>query len=208
MKNQNKKLALWKEAIPRMNEEDLEFLLDFSECFDPKLVKMAKARYTEITKPQDEEDAHVAVVDSLESDVFKILEEMECNWKYDDDGDIVFSYKGYDFYITTEEENQTFIEIWEYSWKRVDLNDAAEVTRAYRAINYVNYMGDINVIYTFNDKNEMWIHFGTRALFFAYIPNRKGYLEYLLRRFFVAHEHFEDKMQTLYGEEHSGEIVN
>ena len=73
MMERDRKLALWKEAVPRMNEEDLEFLLDFSECFDPKLVKMAKARYTEITKPQDEEEIYVAVVDSLASDVSSLF---------------------------------------------------------------------------------------------------------------------------------------
>jgi hypothetical protein len=176
MENRDSKLALWKEAVPRMNEEDMEFLLDFSECFDPKLVKMAKARYTELTKPQDDEEIHVAVIDSLASDVFEILEEMECTGEYDKDGEIVFSYKDSNFYITTYEDNHQFIEIWEYSWKRINMNNIDEVTKAYRAINYVNCMGDISVSYSFNDNDEMCIHLGTRTLFFAHIPNRKGYL--------------------------------
>lgn len=208
MENRNKKLELWKEAIPRMNEEDLEFLLDFSECFDAKLVKMAKARYTEITKPQDEEEVHVVVVDSLASDVFEILEEMECAGKYNEDGEIVFSYKDSTFYITIHEDEHPFIEIWEYCGKRVDMNNVDEVTKAHQAINSVNCMGDISVIYTFNDKNEMCVHFGTRTLFFDHIPNRKGYLEYLLARFFDAHRFFEHKMQTFYGEEPFGKTVN
>ena len=165
MESSNKKQALWKEAIPRMNEEDLEFLLDFSECFDPRLVKMAKARYTELTKHQDEEEIHVAVVDSLASDVFEILEEMECTGKYDEDGDIAFSYKGSDFYITTYEDNHQFIEIWEYSWKRVNMNNADEVIKVYRAINFVNCMGDISVSYSFNNNNEMCIHFYSLRIF-------------------------------------------
>jgi hypothetical protein len=208
MENREKKQALWKEAIPRMNEEDLEFLLDFSECFDPKLVKMAKARYTELTKPQDDEEIHVAVVDSLASDVFEILEEMECTGEYDKDGEIVFSYKDSNFYITTYEDNHQFIEIWEYSWKRINMNNIDEVTKAYRAINFVNCMGDISVSYSFNDNDEMCIHFGTRTLFFAHIPNRKGYLEYLLERFFDAHKFFEHKMQTFYEKEHPSERAN
>ena len=46
MEHQDKKLEIWKEAIPRMNEEDLEFILDFPECFDPKVLRMVKKRYT------------------------------------------------------------------------------------------------------------------------------------------------------------------
>ena len=208
MEHQDKKLEIWKEAIPRMNEEDLEFLLDFSECFDPKLVKMAKARYSELTKPQDEEEINVAVFNSLASDVFEILEEMECTGEYDKDGEIVFSYKDSDFYIKTYEDNHQFIEIWEYSWKQVNMNNADEVTKVYRAINFVNCMGDISVSYSFNENNEMCIHFGTRTLFFAHIPNRKGYLEYLLERFFDAHKLFGYKLQRLYEEEHPNERVN
>ena len=53
MEHQDKKLEIWKEAIPRMNEEDLEFILDFPECFDPKVLRMVKKRYEKITKPED-----------------------------------------------------------------------------------------------------------------------------------------------------------
>ena len=31
MEHQDKKLEIWREAIPKMNEEDLEFILDFPE---------------------------------------------------------------------------------------------------------------------------------------------------------------------------------
>ena len=51
----------------------------------------------------------------------------------------------------------------------------------------------------------MCIHLGTRTLFFAHIPNRKGYLEYLLERFFDAHKFFEHKIQTFYEDEHPNE---
>jgi hypothetical protein len=69
-------------------------------------------------------------------------------------------------------------------------------------------MGDISVSYSYNDNNEMCIHFGTRTLFFAHIPNRKGYLEYLLERFFDAHKFFEHKIQTFYEEEDPNEKGN
>ena len=44
MEHQDKKLEIWREAIPRMNEEDLEFILDFPECFEPKVLRMVKRR--------------------------------------------------------------------------------------------------------------------------------------------------------------------
>ena len=56
MEEKDKKLALWKEAVPRMSEEDLEFLLDFSECFEPQLMKMVKARYKKMTEPSEDKE--------------------------------------------------------------------------------------------------------------------------------------------------------
>ena len=192
MEHQDKKLEIWREAIPRMNEEDLEFILDFPECFEPKVLRMVKRRYDKITKPEDGE----------------ILREMNCSYDFDEDGDIHFEYQDEDFYIIIGEETQ-FINIWEYGWKVVDLNDAKEVARLRQAICGANYLGDISINYTIReDSNEIHVNCGTRALFFDYIPNRKGYLEYLLDRFFFAHQFLEYKMQQLYEKEHPNERVN
>ena len=210
MENRDNKIELWKDAIPRMNEEDLEFLLDFSECFDSKLVKMAKTRYKQLTKPQDDDDeeTNMAVVKSIASEVFDILEELGCPGKYDEDRDIAFTYKDSNFYITTYEDAPEFIDIWEYSWKRVNLNNADEVTKVHHAINSVNWIGEISACYTFNDSNEMCIHFGTRTFFLAHIPNSGKFLKYLLERFFDTHHFFEDKIQMLYEKEQSGKIAS
>ena len=63
-------------------------------------------------------------------------------------------------------------------------------------------MGDICINYSiYKDTNELAVNCGTRTLFFEHIPNRKGYLEYLLDRFFFAHQFLEYKMQQLYEEE-------
>ena len=35
----DQKLAVWKEAVKRMNEEYLEFILDFPECFEPIVMR-------------------------------------------------------------------------------------------------------------------------------------------------------------------------
>ena len=86
-----------------------------------------------------------------------------------------------------------------------DTNEA----RLRQAICSANCLGDISTNYTIReDTNEIHVNCGTRALFFDYIPNRKGYLEYLLDRFFFAHQFLEYKMQQLYEKEHPNERVN
>ncbi len=74
MEHQDKKLEIWKEAIPRMNEEDLEFILDFPECFEPKVLKMVRTRYDKITKPEDDEEEFVEVKNMrINLDISKII---------------------------------------------------------------------------------------------------------------------------------------
>ena len=208
MEHQDKKLEIWREAIPRMNEEDLEFILDFPECFDPKVLNMVKKRYDKITKPEDGEDEYKEVEETLEDAVLRILKEMNCPYDFDEDGDIHFEYQDEDFYIIIGEETQ-FINIWEYGWKVVNLNDTKEVARLRQAICSANLLGDISTNYTIReDINEIHVNCGTRVLFFEHIPNRKGYLEYLLDRFFCAHQFLEYKLQQLYEKEHPNERVN
>ena len=140
--------------------------------------------------------------------MLRILREMNCSYDFDEDGDIHFEYQDEDFYIIVGEETQ-FINIWEYGWKVVNLNDAKEVARLRQAICSANLLGDISTNYTIReDINEIHVNCGTRVLFFEHIPNRKGYLEYLLDRFFFAHQFLEYKMQQLYEKEHPNERVN
>lgn len=93
MEHQDKKLEIWREAIPRMNEEDLEFILDFPECFEPKVLRMVKRRYDKITKPEDGEEEYEKVEETLKDAVLRILREMDCSYDFDEDGDIHFEYQ-------------------------------------------------------------------------------------------------------------------
>ena len=194
MEHQDKKLEIWKEAIPRMNEEDLEFILDFPECFEPKVLKMVRTRYDKITKPEDGEEEYEEVEETLKDAVLRILREMDCSYDFDEDGDIHFEYQDADFYITVDDNNQ-FIEIWNCGWKRVNLNDTNAVSKLKQAISVANFMGDICINYSiYKDTNELAVNCGTRTLFFEHIPNAHQFLEY--------------KMQQLYEKEHPNERVN
>ena len=208
MEEKDKKLALWKEAVPRMNEEDLEFLLDFSECFDPKLIKMAKTRYKKITEPSEDEEVHEVVEETIKDAVLRILGELNCHYDIDDDGDIVFQLQDEEFFITADDEGP-FIDIWEYNWMQVSLNDIDRVSQLRSAINEVNFDGSISTtFFVSEDKHEIQVNCGTNILFGPYVPNRKGYLEYILKRFFDTHHLLETRMLKQYEKEHLSEIYS
>ena len=208
MEGKDKKLALWKEAVPRMSEEDLEFLLDFSECFDPKLIKMAKTRYKKITEPSEDEEVHEVVEETIKDAVLRILGELNCHYDIDDDGDIVFQLQDEEFFITADDEGP-FIDIWEYNWMQVSLNDIDRVSQLRSAINEVNFDGSISTtFFVSEDKHEIQVNCGTNILFGPYVPNRKGYLEYILKRFFDTHHLLETRMLKQYEKEHLSEIYS
>ncbi len=200
MEKNDKKLALWEEAIPRMNEEDLEFILDFSDCFEPQMVKMVKDRYKKMAMHPEEEDDIQEAEENTITAVLQALDELGCHPKFDIDDDIQFTYQDENFYVTASDEDP-FIEIWEYNWMKVSLNDIKKVSLYRQAINDINYTGEISTTYSVNkESHELGIHCGTKILFYSFIPNRQGYLEYVLKRFFDAHRLLEEQFLKLYNE--------
>ncbi len=208
MNKEQKRLALWKEAIPRMNEEDLEFILDFSECFEPQIVKMVETRYKKMTD-LTEEEKDAPNDDNIIYSVFSVLNEMECPAKFDRDGDIQFTFQDEDFFITAGEDGP-FIDIWEYNWMQVSLNEVYKVSKLRQAINDINSIGDIATTYSVNKEcHEFHVHCGAKILFYSYIPNRRGYLAYVLRRFFDTHRLLEEQFLKITREEiPPEEVVN
>lgn len=103
----DKKLDRWKEAIPRMNEEDLEFILDFPECFDPPILKMVKSRMKELSRHQDDEEEDDEYVEiTLDTLVCMTLNDIGCQYDYDEDGDIAFDFHDERFTILTDEKGK------------------------------------------------------------------------------------------------------
>lgn len=185
MENLDKKVAIWKEAIPRMNEEDLEFILDFPECFDPKMLKMVKARYDKLTKPDDEEEFEKPEK-TLEDDVLDILEEMGCEYELDDDGAINFflnidSYseevrpiiEGVEFTIMFGKKNRNII-VNEVCWKQMNLDDDDEMGRLLWAINRANAGFCVTSFININNETRMAEVYCSAN--YPYLPD-KGYLK-------------------------------
>jgi hypothetical protein len=171
-------------------------------------IKMAKARYKKMTEPSEDEEVHEVVEETIKDAVLRILGELNCPYNIDDDGDIVFQFQDEDFFITADEEGP-FIDIWEYNWMQVSLNDIDRVSQLRSAINEVNFDGSISTtFFVSEDKHEIQVNCGTNILFGPYVPNRKGYLEYILKRFFDTHHLLETRMLKQYEKEHLSEIYS
>jgi hypothetical protein len=167
MENQEKKLAIWKEAIPKMNEEDLEFILDFPECFETKVLKMVKARYDKLTKPDDDREEYEGLAKTLEDDLIDILEEMGCECELDEDGSINFSLsldsyseevraiiEGVEFSIMFGKKCRNII-VNEGCWKQINLDNDDEMGRLLWSINRANSGLCVNSFININNETRM-----------------------------------------------------
>jgi hypothetical protein len=208
MENLDKKVAIWKEAIPRMNEEDLEFILDFPECFEPKILKLVKSRMKDMHQSEDDEEGEY-IEPTLEDLVCDTLDEIGCDHHYDSDGDICLKYQDEDFFITIDKDDDFFIEINKYNWITVSMKDYNEVSRLYDAVNIVNRNGYVAVTYTKSEDNrEIYVHFNATILFASFIPNLEGYLDMRLTLFLHTYKALKEKMGELYEKEYQHHSVN
>ena len=199
-KKTEKKLALWERSIPRLNEEDLEFILDFSECFEPQIIEMVEARYKKLSEPSEDEEEPDDGEENMYGVVHEILTEMGCQSKLDRDGDFQFTFKDEEFFIRVSEE-RPFIDVWKYNWMSVSLDEMDKASLLRRVINETNAVGDIATIYSVDkDEHVIKVHCITNILFISYIPNRKAYLEYILDRFFDTRKLLEERLLKLYEE--------
>ena len=202
----DKKLTIWKHAVKRMNKEDLEFILDFPECFEPQILKLAEQRLEEITQPQD--DDLYEEEDTIEAAVLENIEELGCVYEIDEDGDIQFEYKNEKFSIIPYED-RPFITILKYNLLTIDLDNYHEVTKMYSAINTTNNNSHIVVTYHINkEDNKVYVHSHTTTLFDSYIPNRVGYFELLLSYFFHTQQFLKDQMAEVYESEQPTNSIN
>jgi hypothetical protein len=204
----DQKLAVWKDAVKRMNEEDLEFILDFPECFEPKILKLVRSRMKDMHQSEDDEEGEY-IEPTLEDLVCDTLDEIGCDHHYDSDGDICLKYQDEDFFITIDEDDDFFIEINKYNWITVSMKDYNEVSRLYDAVNIVNRNGYVAVTYTKSEDNrEIYVHFNTTILFALFIPNLKGYLDMRLTLFLQIYRALKEKMGELYEKEYQHHSVN
>lgn len=204
-----KKLSVWKESIPRMNEEDLEFILEFSECFEPQILKLVKSRLEEMKSPQgysndyydhcddkeEENESSIPEHEAMRDMVMKCLNELGCSCELDEEGDIDFYFQG-EFFNISLGENHHYIEILDYCWKKVSLDDTEEVERLKHAVNYANSNCSITTAYL-TDDDFIKVYCKTSILYRPMISNIKEYLDIRLNNFFLAHDLVNSEMTLM-----------
>ena len=118
--------------------------------------------------------------------LLKTLQEMGCQYDFDDDGEICFFYQGEQFSAISDNTDK-FISLYDYGWYSANLDDIDELSLLRKAINEVNWVSDVNIVFAFNeDEREMIISSRVTLLFVDTIPYLDDYLKTVLNELFRA----------------------
>lgn len=174
----------WEKAISLMSWDELQFVVDHPDGYYPEFLELAKARMNELSALSDQEAMTVVVK--------KCLEKLGCPCKIDEDGALVFRFQGELFCIFFEDH---YIDIWDYCWRCVKLENVEEVERLKQAINKANGDCSITSIYDIDEEEKtMTVSSTTSILYRPMIANLKDYLGIRLSNFFFAHELINSEM--------------
>lgn len=179
----------WVEAVDKMGMGELSFIVNNPVGFYPEYVELAKERWRKLSRLSGQRQ--------LKSQIKKVLKELGCPWNVNEDGDIQFTFQGSDFIISIPDDSDC-IEIADYAWRTVDLDDREEVERVKYAVNYTNRLAYVTTYYTINEEKElMSVHSTTSIHDGSMIPNMKEYLHNILRCFFAAYELLNTELLVL-----------
>jgi hypothetical protein len=187
----NSKLPLkeWEETINKMSYENLQEYISAPGICYPEFLELAKRKMEELFSTPDHE-----IMKSL---VKKCLEEMGCPCEIEEEGELHFFFQGGSFYTYLDGRSH-YIDINEYCWKTVNLDDTDEVRRLKYAINEANAACSVTTYYTIDeDEKTISASCQTSILYRPMITNLKDYLYIRLSNFFYAHDLVNAEMTLL-----------
>ena len=190
MSNKSKSLLKsWKTEIAKMGKDELQYALSFPDIYYPEYLEMVKARLEELSSVPDNE--------AMKTIVKKILEEYGCPYEVNEkNGGISFMFRGMNFVIFLESGH--LLEIWNYEWKMVSLDDEDEVHRLIKSINIANGKCPVSTVYEIDEEEQaIYVSCTASILYQPMIFNLKQYLYTRLLNFFFAHDIINAEMTLM-----------
>lgn len=191
MADNNRKYPLkeWQKSINEMSYGELQNIVNNPDIYNPD--------YLELVKKRMEKLSSIPEYKIMKDLVKKSLKELGCPYKIDEEGDIDFYFQGENFVIVLREEHH-YIDIMDYCWKKVSLDDTEEVERLKHAINYANSNSSVTTAYFIDeDTRKIGVYGRTHILYRPTITNLKEYLDIRLNNFFLAHDLVNSEMTLM-----------
>ena len=191
MSDTNSKLHLrkWQNRINRLSYGELENIIATPDIYNPDYWELAKKRMDKLSSVQEHE-----VMRNL---VKQCLKEMGCPCKVTKDGDLDFYFQGSHFLITLSGDHH-YLDIEEFCWKKVRIDNTEVVKQLKLAVNYANSNCSVITYYdTDIDEQYLCLYCTTHILYRPAISNLKDYLDIRLNNFFFAHDLVNSEMTLM-----------
>ena len=191
MSDTNSKLHLrkWQNRINRLSYGELENIIATPDIYNPDYWELAKKRMDKLSSVQEHE-----VMRDL---VKQCLKEMGCPCKVTKDGDLDFYFQGSHFLITLSVDHH-YLDIEEFCWKKVRIDNTEVVKQLKLAVNYANSNCSVITYYdTDIDEQYICLYCTTHILYRPAISNIKDYLDIRLNNFFFAHDLVNSEMTLM-----------
>ena len=191
MSDTNSKLHLrkWQNRINRLSYGELENIIATPDIYNPDYWELAKKRMDKLSSVQEHE-----VMRNL---VKQCLKEMGCPCKVTKDGDLDFYFQGSHFLITLSGDHH-YLDIEEFCWKKVRIDNTEVVKQIKLAVNYANSNCSVITYYdTDIDEQYLCLYCTTHILYRPAISNLKDYLDIRLNNFFFAHDLVNSEMTLM-----------
>ena len=131
--------------------------------------------------------------------LLRALVEIGCQYTIDEDERICFAYQGE--HLWAEAINDCpFVNVYDAFWESCELYNVDRIAHLKQAINSVNMVGTVIVLYTIADEdNTLWVHCKKNFLFIPQIPHIGDYLHSVFASLFQAHHALGAEMARLEG---------
>lgn len=179
-KKSNLSIKEWDDSLNRMTYGELQRIIEEPDIYIPTYWELAKKRMEKLVS--------IPEYKIMKDLVKKCLKELGCQYKIDEEGDLDFYFQGENFAIMVREDHH-YIDIMDYCWKKISLDDTEEVERLKHAINYANSNSSVTTTYFIDEETrEIGVYGRTSILYRPTITNLKDYLSIRLHNFFLAHD--------------------
>ena len=173
-------LKEWEDSLNNMNYGELERIVADPDIYYKEYYNLAKKKMDELSL--------IPEYKAMKDTFIKCLEELGCKCEEGEDGEIEFKFQGKDFFIELDEGHH-YIDINQYCWKRVPLDNVEEVERLKHAVNYANSRSSVTTVYFIDDEGKyIKIYCTTSILYRPMISNLKEHLDIRLNNFFLAND--------------------
>lgn len=191
------RVTQWRWSVKRMSIDELLSILGRRDLYDSRIIKMVETRIKRMADPPKKDELDIRELEQeVRDNVIITLHRMGCTYKLDK-GDIVFNYLGKEFNVDAGNEG-VFIDVWNYAWMAIDLDDANSMSRLMRALNSANETGSVCTVYhTYKDIRKVAVTSGASFIFSPEILDQQEYFECMLERIIDTEHYLEKKMLEL-----------